>query len=335
MAVLHVRVTSAIAGTELLPWTPFPCVDFGTHVLAALGSRPSRPVILFHGGEPVDNDFAVAADTQVELTATTGDALTAEDREELLQKLRDARGQAGPLVFQAFSGGARDDMVVVLAAVRICGSALEFASELCKDDKEIVLCAVQHWMPPQFGGAIQFASERCKSDEEIVLAAVRHSPPAFTHTSVRTNASLETACSGDVRAVCWALPHQKAIVLAQVKRCVRVVEWLPDWARQAHDKEIVLAAMQQDGLALQWAEWASGDKEVVLAAVKQNGRALEFAGDRFLHDKEIVLASVSDDGDALEYASEALKNDTQIVLAAARQRALALQFASEAEMPGP
>ena len=41
MAVAQARVTSAIAGKELLPWTTFPCVELAKHVLAALGSRPT------------------------------------------------------------------------------------------------------------------------------------------------------------------------------------------------------------------------------------------------------------------------------------------------------
>ena len=38
------------AGNELLQWTEVSCVDFTKQVLAALGSRPSRPVTLFRDG---------------------------------------------------------------------------------------------------------------------------------------------------------------------------------------------------------------------------------------------------------------------------------------------
>jgi histidinol phosphatase-like PHP family hydrolase len=54
---------------------------------------------------------------------------------------------------------------------------------------------------------------------------------------------------------------------------------------------------------------ASGDKEVVLAAVKQNGLALEYASKELQNDREVVLAAVKQDGRALEYASDELKSE--------------------------
>eukprot|EP00971_Amphidinium_carterae_P181867 3608865-Amphidinium_carterae.1 len=56
---------------------------------------------------------------------------------------------------------------MVLAAVRQHGEALEFASEECKKDSEIVLAAVR-----QFPRALRWASEECKRDRLIVFAAV-------------------------------------------------------------------------------------------------------------------------------------------------------------------
>ena len=44
-------------------------------------------------------------------------------------------------------------------------------------------------------------------------------------------------------------------------------------------KEIVLAAVQSDGYALEYAADSFNDKEVVLAAVKQNGEALKYAAE--------------------------------------------------------
>jgi hypothetical protein len=45
------------------------------------------------------------------------------------------------------------------------------------------------------------------------------------------------------------------------------------------------------------------DKEVVLAAVEENGDALEYASEELQNDKEVVLMAVAQDGDALEYSS--------------------------------
>ena len=46
-----------------------------------------------------------------------------------------------------------------------------------------------------------------------------------------------------------------------------------------------------------------GDRDVVLAAVQQDGDALEYASAELQADREVVLAAVQQDGYALEYAS--------------------------------
>ena len=51
------------------------------------------------------------------------------------------------------------------------------------------------------------------------------------------------------------------------------------------------------------------DRRLVLAAVQQNGRALEWASDKLIYDREVVLAAVKQTGWALKYASEELRCD--------------------------
>ena len=69
-------------------------------------------------------------------------------------------------------------------------------------------------------------------------------------------------------------------------------------------------AMQQDGRAY---------RDLVLAAVWQDGMALRYASEELQADREIVLAAVRQDGRALCFASEELQADHEIVLAAVRQ----------------
>ena len=70
------------------------------------------------------------------------------------------------------------------------------------------------------------------------------------------------------------------------------------------------------------------DREVVLAAVAQNGYALRYASVELRADREVVLAAVAQDGDALQFASVELRADREVVLAAVAQYGDALQFAS-------
>lgn len=69
-------------------------------------------------------------------------------------------------------------------------------------------------------------------------------------------------------------------------------------------------------------------REVVLEAVKQNGLALEYAPARFLGDRGIVLEAVQKNGLMLKHAQEPLKRDFAIVLAAVKQDGGALKYAS-------
>ena len=97
------------------------------------------------------------------------------------------------------------------------------------------------------------------------------------------------------------------------------------------DRQIVIDAVTQNGLALQYAIGRSIiDLKVVLAAVTQNGLALQYTYPLFKSNKEVVLAAVAQDASALQYASETLKNDRGVVIDAVAQDASALQYSSEA-----
>ena len=94
-------------------------------------------------------------------------------------------------------------------------------------------------------------------------------------------------------------------------------------------RDLVLAAVWQDGMALRYAsEELQADREIVLAAVRQDGMALCFASEELQADREIVLAAVQQDGRALCFASEELQADHEIVLAAVRQDGRAPDYAS-------
>jgi hypothetical protein len=96
------------------------------------------------------------------------------------------------------------------------------------------------------------------------------------------------------------------------------------------DKEVVLAVVAQDGLALAHVgECLQNDKGVVMAAVAQNGSALEHAGEGLLHPSEgwkrLVLAAVKQDWHALEICLQdqrsEIHKDKEVILAAVAQNA--------------
>ena len=120
---------------------------------------------------------------------------------------------------------------------------------------------------------------------------------------------------------------RKEVALAAVAQDGRALEYASVGLRA--DKEVVMAAVAQSGGALVYASAAlKGDKEVVLVAVAQRGWALEYASDALRSDKEVVMAAVAQKGRALFFASAELKGDKDVVIAAAAQDGWALRNAS-------
>ena len=74
------------------------------------------------------------------------------------------------------------------------------------------------------------------------------------------------------------------------------------------NKEVVLTAVNEDAMALEYAsQRLKDDKEVVLTAFRKNGKAIQYASERLKNDKEIVLTAVKDYGPALQYASPGIQ----------------------------
>merc|ERR1719174_1781645 len=82
------------------------------------------------------------------------------------------------------------------------------------------------------------------------------------------------------------------------------------------EKERILAAVAQDGLALRHAgtlymNSMKKDKEVVLAAVAENPLALDYADDSLKKDADVVLAAVAKTGSAFRFADKSLKKNKE------------------------
>lgn len=58
------------------------------------------------------------------------------------------------------------------------------------------------------------------------------------------------------------------------------------------------------------------DRDIVLSAVSNNGLALQYASLALQRDKEIVLSAIFNNYEAWEYASSVVKYDKDVVLAA-------------------
>ena len=89
----------------------------------------------------------------------------------------------------------------------------------------------------------------------------------------------------------------------------------------------MLARVTADGMALKEAGDFRSSKRVVLAAVEQNGEALQYASTELRSDAQVALAAVSCCGSALLDAAEALLDNEEIVLAAVMNEPWVLEYA--------
>ena len=92
------------------------------------------------------------------------------------------------------------------------------------------------------------------------------------------------------------------------------------------DRGVVLAAVQQNGLALEFALFSPRkSRDVLLAAVQNNGLALQFAQEKMKNDEEVairalshVLSSESWHECALPHVGDKLRGNKEVILTAAR-----------------
>lgn len=208
----------------------------------------------------------------------------------------------------------RSDREIVLLAVEKDGCALQFASGVLKADRDIVRAAVL-----QNSLALQYASKALGID------------PQVTQTSIEQNAAAAKLATNLAPASTTSKLWQDAFdaVCACGMNLYNYSEEIMPGCYFTNDKKIVMAAVQQDGRAFQYAsDDLKNDKDVVLAAVSENGMVLENVNDDFKGDKKIVMAAVNRDGGALFHASDELKADKDIVWAAFQKNRLSFKFAS-------
>lgn len=98
-------------------------------------------------------------------------------------------------------------------------------------------------------------------------------------------------------------------------------------------KDVVLAAVERDGLALNYAQSSMKDTQDVVLPAVTHGLALQYASDSKKSNKNVVLAAVKQDGLALQYASASMKDNQDVVLAAVKQTSKMVKFKVHMQLP--
>ena len=172
----------------------------------------------------------------------------------------------------------------------------EFFAEKCSKDKfindsDFLLDAIA-----RNSEVIRCMSNSLLSDDKIVLAAIAKNRLALRHLG---NSRIQGLLSDGEEAK------------AEIEDYLKSEELLP--CRLKNKKEVVLAAVRNDGMALQHASpGMRGEPEVVLAAVMSDGMALKHASPKCKDTFKIVKTAVIHDEMAIDYASPRLKEKESI-----------------------
>ena len=132
-------------------------------------------------------------------------------------------------------------------------SILEFVSNEIKDDKEIILAAINKY---NNGTLIQFASENLRNDKELIEYAVSKTAFAFRYASEE-------------------IQKDRLLALKAVSGSGYLLKYLSDDYKR--DREIVLAAVKFNGCALKYVhDDIKNDEEISLAAINQTKYAYNY-----------------------------------------------------------
>ena len=192
----------------------------------------------------------------------------------------------------------------------------------------MLLTAVQ-----QQGMLLELASDQLKADREVVLAAVRADGKALqlADSQLRKDPVVLRSAARRWWNFDWSilvpLNCDKSALLAAVELDWHAMEYAGELKA---DLEVLCAAVRQSPLAMRWAS-CTDDKDEMLQVVQIRGAALQFASERLRDDLDVALAAVQQDSGSLQFASERLRTHPEL-LAASRWRTLPLRWWKKGRM---
>lgn len=149
---------------------------------------------------------------------------------------------------------------------------------------------------------LRHASPELQDDRDVVIAAVSQWPSAIKHASYRLQND----------------PTVKEIAKKR-ERELEVIRKEATRLRKLEKKEAIETVKRKWSALVQIPQFQD-DKDVVLAAIHTNGLALSAASERLRDDKEVVLESVKHDAFNVRYASQRLQKDPDVLKAVQESR---------------
>jgi hypothetical protein len=233
----------------------------------------------------------------------------------------------------------KDDKELVLAAIENYPMTLSNASTRLRADRDVVTAAIEG-----NGTAIMYGHESFLDDKHLALIAVGTSAYALNFLSSRLKADFDVVKEAVLAFPCALgaadplMRDNKEMVLFALSSAKSSYPYNIASDRLKNDKEVVMALMRCDPDILLEKYPASEsdsvwrDREVLLEAIVhcprifwQLGESLE---NELKNDKAFVLACVSRSGGVLRLASDVLQDDIDVVLTAVRHDPYSYTYAS-------
>jgi len=215
------------------------------------------------------------------------------------------------MALQFASPELKDDFDIVLAAVTNSGTALQFASNRLRNDEKIALAAIETNHHSFF-----HLSSILRINTNFVVQAVKKNLSVFSSNlipEIRYDENVVLAAvTQDGRLLCSVREHRSNQKIAIAAITQNAIAFTHASRGLRDNRGFVLDALKANGLALRYVlqefdKKYKNDKEVMLVAVRQNGLALRSAPKKFQGDRDVILAAVEQNPDALKYASNQFK----------------------------
>lgn len=237
----------------------------------------------------------------------------------------------GKYIFKNIAQDLFNNIDFLLSAMEINGFLLQYIPDNLKNHKALVLNAINSHSKVKNGqlgneSPLEYASELLRDDIDVVLAAIEKDGKAILYASdnLKNNVDLVSQALKNGAGLSYFnyLPFKlqnRENLLLTLNNGGGLIADIPTNLRS--DKEIVMIAVKYYGKNLRQASTElKNDKEIVMAAVKSCGEMLEYTSDELRNDPKIVLAAVTENGAALKFASEELKNNREIAITAVRNK---------------
>jgi len=206
-------------------------------------------------------------------------------------------------VLKLTSVAVRDNMEVVTAAVTKKGSVFQYASEGLRNNKQLVMRAIQQQTilsVSEGGHALQHASLRLRSDKKVVLRAVQTCGLALEFASEELQDDIEVVRAAIQPLHEWLKGHPLRFASERLRDNI----------------DVVSEAMLHDPAAWRFASRRlRGDKNFVLRALAvkhSTANSLKDVSRDLRDDEDVVWMAYSKHGEpALEHASERLRSNRE------------------------